>query len=199
MSVKGMWKQLLPLAVGLGLQQVNIEELGLLIPIRVAYAAVQIAVLATFGIVYTRVKKSEDKTVVHVPAETQFGQEIKPATSMPTCEYDMSQLMKLVQQTAIQGLMTSLMHFQWGYLFPLAIQVVMGPISALDQPIVQIYVFGREAVGDLKRPFPAPSPFGLPQTPAQPPTQKELKREAKEAKKEAAKAESSKKDGAKDD
>lgn len=51
------------------------------------------------------------------------------------------------------------MHFKLGYTNPLVMQSILPLKSLYEQKIVQIHVFGKPAVGDLKRPFKAAGMF----------------------------------------
>ena len=52
------------------------------------------------------------------------------------------------------------MHFYMGYVNPLFMQSISPVKSALEHNVVKIHLFNKPAVGDLKRPFVAPSLFG---------------------------------------
>lgn len=49
--------------------------------------------------------------------------------------------------------MMSFLHLYLKYTQPLFIQGLMGLKNAYDARLVQIYIFGKPAEGDLKRPF----------------------------------------------
>ena len=50
-------------------------------------------------------------------------------------------------------------HYKWGSPMPLLLQSVMQPINITDEPLFQIYVLGKEAVGKLQRPFKIANPL----------------------------------------
>lgn len=73
------------------------------------------------------------------------------------------------------------MHLKWGYLRPLLLQSVLGLRTLSSAQIVQVYIFGYPATGDLKRPWKGPAAIGQ----SEGPTSKEIKqKEKKDEKKE---------------
>merc|ERR1712150_4704 len=51
-------------------------------------------------------------------------------------------------------------NYYWGYFIPLILQVVMTPLTTVDDPLTKVYLLGQEPKGNLKRPWAAPDPFG---------------------------------------
>lgn len=94
------------------------------------------------------------------PANAFGGQEEPKLVTTTVKEYDIKQL-----NSAIRGVFTGIammgfMHIYMKYTNPLLLQSIMPIKSAIEQNIVQIHVFGKPAIGDLKRPFKAASMFG---------------------------------------
>lgn len=56
--------------------------------------------------------------------------------------------------------MMAVMHFYFKFTQPLFVQSLMTLKNVFDAKPVQIYLFGKEATGDLKRPFKTASMFG---------------------------------------
>ena len=56
--------------------------------------------------------------------------------------------------------MMAVMHIYFKFTQPLFIQALMGVKNLYDAKPVAIYVLGKPATGDLKRPFKAASMFG---------------------------------------
>ncbi len=97
-------------------------------------------------------------------------------------DYDLSQVKSLFFQTVMGAAIVVFMHLKWGYLRPLLLQSVLGLKTLSAAPIVQVYVLGYKAEGELARPWKAGGGFGGQQSEG--PTVKELKAmEKKEAKK----------------
>lgn len=94
------------------------------------------------------------------PANAFGGQEEPKLVTTTIKEYDIKQV-----NSAIRGVFTGIammgfMHIYMKYTNPLLLQSIMPIKSAIEQNIVQIHVFGKPAIGDLKRPFKAASMFG---------------------------------------
>lgn len=51
-------------------------------------------------------------------------------------------------------------YYYWRSLMPLVLQIFMTPLNLYESPLFQIYLMKQE----VKRPFPKPNPFGLPDT-----------------------------------
>lgn len=45
------------------------------------------------------------------------------------------------------------LHLRRGYLQPIVVHAIVGLISLIQEPLVQIYLLGRPAEGALSRPF----------------------------------------------
>ncbi|CAK9093594.1 unnamed protein product [Durusdinium trenchii] len=158
--------QMVPLGIVLLLQNYDIEKLGYLVHLRVLYGVVQFCCLGL--LIYVRLKindMQDDGAKVQVPATIQMGVEVKPAMEMTTKEYDNSKWFEQMQQCVIGCLVLTYIHVHWGPTTPLAFQTVTAPIQLLEAPLVKIHALGKPAYGSLKRPFPPPSLFGLPQLP----------------------------------
>merc|ERR1711957_848118 len=78
-------------------------------------------------------------------------------------------------QPVIGALVLSGIYYKWGSLMPLCLQMIMTPLQLYEAPLTQIYFTGK----DIKRPFPAPNMFGLPQAP-QPAAEEEEEEETVE-------------------
>ena len=83
--------------------------------------------------------------------------------------YDKSQLQQLFRGQAMGVGMMAFMHLYLKYTNPLLIQSIIPLKSAFEGNMVKIHVFGKPAVGDLKRPFKAAAGFmsGLQSGPTQ--------------------------------
>merc|ERR550514_556820 len=119
--------------------------------------------------VYSKIQKAEDDgSKIAIPEQKSMGQVVKPAMEQTLSEYDTGKWKEMMQQLVMGAVIISGMHYKWGYSMPLVMQVIMSPMQLIENPLFKIYVLGSPAVGDLKRPFPAPNPFGLPTPPADP-------------------------------
>jgi len=70
-------------------------------------------------------------------------------------KYDVDQ-MKTLYKAQMMGLgMMAVMHLYFKYTNPLLIQSIIPLKGAFEGNMVQIHLFGKPAIGDLKRPFKA--------------------------------------------
>jgi hypothetical protein len=71
--------------------------------------------------------------------------------------YDQSQLRQAWRGQLMGVGMMAVMHLYFKYTNPLLIQSIIPVKSALESNLAKIYLFGKPATGDLKRPWKAPS------------------------------------------
>jgi len=189
----GLVKQLVPLGVMFFVQKYDLEAMGYLDHVRAAFAVMQVFLLSTLYWTYRKIMQMDPNAKkIDVPAVKQMGQEIKPAMQQTPQEYDLSKLGEQIQQMVIGFLVLGFIHYKWGYVLPLVLQTVTTPMQVLDSPLVKIHVGGRESKGDLKRPFPPPNPFGLPDGLLDQQAEKPKKAKAEKAAEKAKKLEASK-------
>ena len=67
--------------------------------------------------------------------------------------YDVTQLKTLLRSQGMGVLMMGVMHIYFKYTNPLLIQSIIPLKGALEANLTKIHVWGKPAVGDLKRPF----------------------------------------------
>ena len=73
--------------------------------------------------------------------------------------YDSQQVKTLWRGQAMGVAMMAGMHFYMKYTNPLLIQSIIPVKSAFESNMVKIHIFGKPAIGDLKRPFKAAGGF----------------------------------------
>lgn len=143
-------------------KRLDLEDEKILNTVRVVYVTSSLIILGLY--VYTRelINKKKDMTTIKYmepPAAFSGASEGKLITTT-VHKYDMDQINSALKGW-LQGIgMMGFMHLYMKYTNPLLMQSVMPLKSALEQKVVQIHVFGKEAKGDLKRPFKAASLFG---------------------------------------
>ena len=139
--------------------------------------------LLVLGWILHRIKQNKDETVLTYtePKNPLDPNQQEPKVVKTTIQdYDKKNLMTQAQQLLIGLVMIGFIHFKWGYIRPLTLQIILGPKTLWSTPLFQIYVLGKDAVGELARPFKPKSIFPT----EDPPTVKEVKaKEKKEAKK----------------
>ena len=69
--------------------------------------------------------------------------------------YDNQQLRNLVRTQVMGVAMMGFMHVYMKYTNPLVVQSIIPIKSALESNLAKIYIWGKPASGDLKRPFKA--------------------------------------------
>ena len=97
--------------------------------------------------------------------------------------YDLKQLMSQAQQAAIAIAILAFIHFKWGYIRPLTLQCILGLRTVASTPLVQLHLFGKQAVGEFARPFKPKSVFGDLQQQEKPSVKEVKAKEKKELKK----------------
>eukprot|EP00931_Biecheleriopsis_adriatica_P031003 TRINITY_DN1821_c0_g1_i1.p1 TRINITY_DN1821_c0_g1~~TRINITY_DN1821_c0_g1_i1.p1 ORF type:complete len:204 (+),score=59.65 TRINITY_DN1821_c0_g1_i1:76-687(+) len=181
--------QMVPLGVSLLASKVDFENLGYRHHVEAAYLVVQILCLFGLGFLYKKIQEAPGGSEkVKVPEVKQFGQVVTPAVEMTEKEYDMSKLQAQGKQVVMGAVILGGIYYKWEYLFPLVLQVVMTPMQLVESPLFKLYIFGS----DVKRPFPEPNPFGLPQMPETPSAESNSKSDEKKEE-PAAKTETEKK------
>jgi len=80
----------------------------------------------------------------------------EPDKEMSSREYDMFKWNEQFKQAAMGAVICCVIYYKWNSPTVLFLQGVMSPFTAFQHPLVSIYLLGKSAEGDLKRPFPAP-------------------------------------------
>ena len=75
--------------------------------------------------------------------------------------YDLEQLRTQWKSQLMGVAMMAFMHFYLKYTNPLLVQSIIPLKGAFEANLVKIYLFNQPAIGDLKRPWKASSPFGM--------------------------------------
>jgi hypothetical protein len=145
--------QLAPIAVMMGLQKYNLEEMGYARHAEIAFVITQILGLLCLGYIYKKINEMpEGGEKLKIPEQKQFGQVIAPAVEQTPLEYDMGKWKEQAKQAVMGFGIMGGVYFKWGYLMPLVLQVFMNPLQLYESPLFQLHVWGA----DKKRPFPVP-------------------------------------------
>ncbi|KAI9357003.1 inorganic phosphate transporter Pho88 [Zopfochytrium polystomum] len=147
--------------------------------IRLAYLLSQLVSLTVILIIRRKVNESTDETPLRYN-ETKNMFDPSDITEVDTTvkDHDIGKSNEQLQQLVLTLGIMGFMHFQWGYLRPLLLQSVLGLRTLWVHPLVQIYIRGLPATGDLKRPWKNRLLEGAA---PEPPTVKELKAQEKKA------------------
>ncbi|KAK9383536.1 inorganic phosphate transporter Pho88 [Kockiozyma suomiensis] len=128
---------------------------------RCAYLASNVIIFTVY--LYARIKvasKNDLTTLKYVePPAPMSGSTEKKLVTTTVKEYDLQQITTAIRSSLFGIVVLVFMHFKLGYTNPLVMQSILPLKSLYEQKIVQIHVFGKPAVGDLKRPFKAAGMF----------------------------------------
>lgn len=83
-----------------------------------------------------------------------FGTEETGATiKVSLSVHDVEECKKAYGRILLSAVITSFVHYKWGYIPPLLIQSIMGVLNCFQSPLVRVYLRGYKATGELKRPW----------------------------------------------
>ncbi|KZS92569.1 inorganic phosphate transporter [Sistotremastrum niveocremeum HHB9708] len=124
--------------------------------VRIAYVAVQVIILGTYYYISMKIKQKNDLTILkYVEPQSPMSSEPGQLVTTTNRDYDLSETSKLVRGAFTGIAIMAGMHLYMGYTQPLFIQALMGVKNLYDAKPVAIYILGKPAEGDLKRPFKA--------------------------------------------
>jgi len=125
------------------------------------YVLFNVGIFLTNGLIYKLIGEgpNEIKEFTVVPPPGPFGMENPegPTTYESTREYDQDQLFAQVKQSFITLTITCLIFYKMEAPRILFLQMVMAPLMLSVSPLFKIYVLGKDASGELKRPFKPPA------------------------------------------
>lgn len=148
------------MVVSLGAMQlarkIPFDDPQTLLYVRVAYVATQAITLLVYYYCASKIRAKKDMTTLKYvePAQPMSGEPDKVVTTTIR-DYDLNEVSKLVRSTYMAVLMMAFMHIYLKFTQPLFVQALMGLKNLYEAKPVQIYIFGKPAEGDLKRPFKA--------------------------------------------
>ncbi|KAI1786578.1 inorganic phosphate transporter [Ganoderma leucocontextum] len=152
------------LVISLGAMQlakkVPFDDPQVLTYVRIAYVATQVIVLGVYFYVGQQIKKKNDQTVLKYVEPSPMDSNGGKLVTTTIRDYDLQETSKLMRAVYFGLAMMSFMHLYLKYTQPLFIQALMGVKTLYDAKPVAIYVFGKPAEGDLKRPFKQGGMFG---------------------------------------
>lgn len=149
---------------------------------RIAYVATQLLSIALFYFCSLKIKAKNDTTILkYVEPKSPISQEPGELITTTNRDYDLMEIHKSVRSIILGMMFVALLHLYWGFSQPLLIQSVLPIKAALESREVKIWFWGRQATGNLKRPFKlGPGLFGM-QAAQGPQTDKASIKEAEEA------------------
>jgi len=126
--------------------------------LRIGFGCAVCLTLGTMLMVKSIAASKNDQAELEVTSTNMKGE--KETTTMTVCAYDQAECLKKAKAGLGSVCMVSLIHWKWGSPMPLLFQCIMQPMNLTDDPLVQIHLLGKAAVGKLERPFKAaPNPL----------------------------------------
>ncbi|KAI0451910.1 putative phosphate transporter [Xylaria acuta] len=141
-------------------KKVPFDDPTVLNGVRALYIGSNVLIAAIYGYVLWQINKKKDLTTLKYvePAPMGSSEEGKLVTTTVQA-YDAQQI-KANFRSQLMGLaMMGFMHIYMKYTNPLLIQSIIPLKGAFEANLVQIHLFGKPAIGDLKRPFKQPAGF----------------------------------------
>ncbi|GBE90014.1 SRP-independent targeting protein [Sparassis crispa] len=153
------------LVISLGAMQVArkipFDDPQVLLYARIGYVAAQVIILAVYYYVSMKIKEKNDLTVLkYVEPANPMAKDDNNLVTTTVRDYDLTETSKLVRGVYIGFAMMCFLHLYMKFTQPLFVQALMGMKNLYDAKPVAIYILGKAAEGDLKRPFKAGGMFG---------------------------------------
>ncbi|CAD6883919.1 unnamed protein product [Tilletia laevis] len=132
------------------------EQPELVIYARIAYVTAQVLCLAIFYFCSIRIKRANDLTVLkYVEPKSPMSQDPGEMVTTTHRDYDLADVRKAMRGIITGMLMVGVMHGYLKYTNPLVIQSILPIKNALESKQALLWIWGKPATGDLKRPFKA--------------------------------------------
>ncbi|KAL2429816.1 SRP-independent targeting protein 3 [Exophiala dermatitidis] len=152
--------QITNLVIILGMMQVSkripFDDPQVLTGVRVLYVASNLIIFALYYYIGLKIKAKKDMTTLKYVEPAPMGSAEEPKLVTTTVqEYDQSQLAAAYKAQLMGVAMMAFMHLYLKYTNPLLIQSIIPVKGALESNLVKVHVFGKPAVGELKRPWKA--------------------------------------------
>ncbi|KAG0219336.1 hypothetical protein BGX31_011345 [Mortierella sp. GBA43] len=124
------------------------------------YVAAQAIVLSISYIVQRRIQAKKDTAELkYMEQPKPFSGEEPKLVRTTNMAHDMEQNSQAQKQALIGLTLMIFLHFKFGVIRPLVVQSILPLKNALQSKAAQVYLFGKPAEGDLKRPWKAENPF----------------------------------------
>ncbi|KAF2404722.1 inorganic phosphate transport PHO88 [Trichodelitschia bisporula] len=124
--------------------------------VRALYILSNVIIVGIYFYVKLQIDKKKDLTVLKYVEPAPMGSAEEPKPVVTTIHaYDQQQLRALFRSQLMGIGMMAVMHIYFKYTNPLLIQSIIPLKGALEGNLIKIHMFGKPAVGELKRPFKA--------------------------------------------
>ncbi|KAH3902970.1 probable Inorganic phosphate transport protein PHO88 [Saccharomycodes ludwigii] len=145
-------------------RQLNMEDPTVIFYIRVLYCSCTALTWIVYQ--YARKKiiaKNDLTTLKYVQPQSPFSAASNTGDKFCVTtvrDYDLEQIDSSIKSVYTGVLMMGFMHLYMNYTNPLLMQSISPVKAAFEHNLVQIHLFNKPAVGNLKRPFAQQSMFG---------------------------------------
>lgn len=146
-------KALLPIALMIGLQYIDFNEMGLLTPIQIVWAVSQAVSMFVLMSMKFSILKAKDKDEIVDLRDAATGKTDDITKTLTVSDYDRKELVKQLFQLCCITMISYFGHMKQGYTTPMVLQTVMSPYQVMDSNLARIYIRGMEPKGELKRPW----------------------------------------------
>lgn len=158
-------------------KKIPFDDPQVLMGVRALYILSNLIIFAVYFYTGMQIKKKKDLTTLKYlePAAAGSGEEPKLVTSKcmrlgvlwreadariaTIMEYDQQQLQAAYKQQLMGVGMMAFMHLYLKYTNPLIIQSIIPLKGVFEGNIAKVHIFGKPAVGELKRPWKAAGGF----------------------------------------
>ncbi|KAL1695152.1 inorganic phosphate transporter Pho88 [Schizophyllum commune] len=157
-AVQNMVTSLVLMQVG---KRIPFERPDVLNYARIAYVAIQVIILGTYYYISMKIKAKDDKTVLKYvePPAPMSGQTEGELVTTTVRDYDLAETSKAIKGAYTGIAIIAVMHLYFKFTQPLFMQSVLGLKGLYESKMVQLYILGKAAEGDLKRPFKSAAGF----------------------------------------
>lgn len=142
-------------------RRIDMENDQNVLYIRVAYCASVALAFIIYQVTRRNIVAKNDLTTLkYVQPSNPLGGEGEKLETTTVRDYDLKEIDSSIKSIYTGLAMMGFMHLYMKYTNPLFMQCISPIKTALEANEVKIHLFGKPAVGDLKRPFKAASLFG---------------------------------------
>ncbi|KAK6381492.1 phosphate transporter (Pho88) [Exophiala oligosperma] len=137
-------------------KRVPFDDPQVLMGVRILYVASNLIIFGLYYYISLKIKAKRDLTTLKYvePAPMGSGEEPKLVTTTIQ-EYDQGQVSAAYKGQLMGVAMMAFMHIYLKYTNPLLIQSIIPVKSAFESNLFKVYILGKPAVGELKRPWKA--------------------------------------------
>ena len=143
-------------------KKIPFDDPNVLMGVRATYIISNLLIAGIYLYVQSKINAKKDMTTLKYVEPAPMGSAEEPKLVTTTVHsYDLSQLRSL-WKTQLMGVgMMGVMHLYFKYTNPLLIQSIIPLKGAFEGNLVKIHLYGKAAIGDLKRPWKAAGPMGM--------------------------------------